>query len=191
MSSTTTCPRILKITFTASAEPPGRARPARHFRWHVKITSIIWSLWRKCWDIKSPWSGLATIGSQPTPLNRLPPSADLGSGGPGGGGARAVQRGGPRLGHNQRNPNPAHFPAHFSDLAPRKKKRPNPRPQRILKNPPQKRKNDPGRKRKVRLGLPKIPNRMYPQTTIDPLLKFYFVPARPPGTCCVGAEGLY
>jgi hypothetical protein len=32
---------------------------------------------------------------------------------------------------------------------------------------------------------------MYPQTTIDPLLKFYFVPARPPGTCCVGAEGLY
>jgi len=54
---------------------------------------------------------------------------------------------------------------------------PNPRPPQILKNLPQKRKDNPGGKRKRPPGLPVVQRRIQKRTARDVLQKFSFVAA--------------
>lgn len=151
------CRRILKIISTASVGLPERARPARHLPWPVRIMFTIWSLWRKCWDTKFPWSGLEMTGLLLTPQNPSLRGAGQVSGNPGESGASIGKSSAARHGRRQKKPGRVRFQAHFSALDPNLPNRLKPKPPQSLKNPPPK--NDRSGKRSDLPGLPRSPSR--------------------------------
>lgn len=154
----------------ASGAPPGRARPARPLRWPARTTSIIWNRWRKCWAIKSPWSGPETTGLLPINQSRLPLNADRASEDPAASaasiGPKSARRHQPHPKKTKRVPFQAHFLASALNLP----KAPTPLKGRIRKSRPPKKDRD--TKKRVLPGLLKKPSPLSLPITVEARLHY-------------------